>query len=112
MKAIKLILVIFTLMFLAFFSTVLFLKETTYQVKIEIEKPIKKVFSVFNNQDLMKEWMTDVKSVIPVNIKPGIVGSEYKMIVDNNGVEVEMNEKVLAFVPNKKVTLFLMQIIY
>ena len=106
MKAIKVILVIVTLMVLAFFSTGLFLKETTYQVKIEIEKPIKKVFSVFNNQDLMKEWMTDVKSVIPVNIKPGIVGSEYKMIVDNNGVEVEMNEKVLAFVPTKKVTLF------
>jgi uncharacterized membrane protein len=106
MKAIKVILVIVTLLVVVFFSTGLIVKETTYQVKIQIDKPIKKVFSVFNNQELMKEWMTDVKSVIPINIKPGIVGSEYKMILENQGKEVEMIEKVLAFIPNKKVTLF------
>lgn len=106
MKAVKIILGIVTLLVVVFFSTGLLVKETTYQVKIEIDKPLKKVFSVFNNQELMKEWLTDVKSIAPINVKPGIVGSEYKMIVENQGKEMVMNEKVLAFVPNKKVTLF------
>jgi len=106
MKAIKIILGIVTLLVIVFFSTGLIIKETTYQVKVEIDKPLKTVFSVFNNQALIKEWLTDIKSIAPINIKPGIVGSEYTLIVENQGKEMIMNEKVLAFVPNKKVTLF------
>ena len=106
MKGIKVILVIVSVLVVVFFSTGLIVKETTYQVKVEIDKPINTVFSVFNNQELMKEWLTDVKSVAPLIIKPGIVGSEYKMIVENQGKEMVMNEKVMAFIPNKKVTLF------
>ena len=61
MKGIKIILGIVTVLVIVFFSTGLIVKETTYQVRIEIEKPIDTVFSVFNNQELMKEWLTDVK---------------------------------------------------
>ena len=106
MKGVKVILGIITVLVIVFFSTGLIVKETTYQVKVEIDKPIDDVFSVFNNQELMKEWLTDLKSIAPINIKPGIVGSEYKMIVENQGVEMVLNEKVMAFIPNKKVTLF------
>ena len=106
MKGVKVILGIVTFLVVVFFSTGLLIKETSYQVKVEINKPLSEVFSTFNNQELMKEWLTDVISVAPINIKPGIVGSEYKMIVENGGREMVMNEKVLAFVPNKKVTLF------
>jgi len=106
MKGIKIILGIVTILVIVFFSTGLIVKETTYQVKVEIKKPLQTVFSVLNNQELMKEWLTDVKSVTPINVKPGIVGSEYKMIVENQGKEMVMNEKVIAFIPNKKVTLF------
>lgn len=106
MRAVKVILGIVTLLVVVFFSTGLIIKKTTYQVKIEIEKPVTEVFSTFNNQELLKEWMTDVKSVKPINIKSGTVGSEYEMTVVNQGKEIIMREKVLAFVPNKKVTLF------
>jgi uncharacterized protein YndB with AHSA1/START domain len=106
MKAVKVILGIVTVLVIVFFSTGLIVKETIYQVRVEIEKPINTVFSVFNNQELMKEWLPEITSITPINIKPGIVGSEYKMIVENQGKEIVMNEKVLAFIPNKKVTLF------
>ncbi|WKD84713.1 hypothetical protein KCTC32516_00047 [Polaribacter huanghezhanensis] len=106
MKGVKIILGIVTALVVVFFSTGLIIKETTYQVKVEIDKPLDAVFSVFNNQELMKEWLTDVKSITPISVKPGIVGSEYKMLVENQGKEMEMNEKVMAFIPNKKVTLF------
>ena len=106
MKAIKIILGIVTVLVIVFFSTGLLVKETSYQVKIEINKPISEVFTVFNDQDLMKQWMPSIKMIEPINVKPGIVGSEYKMTVENNGQLIVMNEKVLAYIPNKKVTLY------
>lgn len=106
MKAIKIILGIITVLVIIFFSTGLIVKETTYQVRVEINKPISEVFTAFNDQNSMKNWLPEVKSVEPINIKPGIVGSEYKMTVDNNGQIVVMREKVMAYVSNKKVTLF------
>ncbi len=106
MKAVKIILGIVTALVVVFFSTGLFVKETTYQVKVTINKPVSEVFTVFNDQEKMTVWLPEVKSIEPINIKPGIVGSEYKMTVDNNGQTVIMKEKVLAYVPNQKVTLF------
>jgi uncharacterized membrane protein len=106
MKAIKIILGIVTVLVIVFFSTGLLIKETTYQVKIEINKPLSEVFSVFNDQEKMSDWLPELKSIEPINVKPGIVGSEYKMTVDNKGQIVEMNEKVMAYILNKKVTLF------
>lgn len=106
MKAIKIILGVVTVLVILFFSTGLLVKETTYQVKVEIKKPLPEVFTVFNDQQKMMEWLPEVKSIDPVNVKPGVVGSEYKMTVDNNGQTIVMLEKVIAYIPNKKVTLF------
>jgi len=106
MKAIKIILGIVTVLMVIFFSTGLLVKETTYQVSIEINKPISEVFTVFNDQEQMKIWLPEVKSIEPINVNPGIVGSEYKMTVDNNGQIVVMTEKVMAYVTDKKITLF------
>lgn len=106
MKAIKIILGIVTVLVIIFFSTGLLVKETTYQVRVEINKPLSEVFTAFNDQESMKDWLPAVKSIEPINIKPGIVGSEYKMTVDNNGQTVIMTEKVMAYIPNQKVTLY------
>lgn len=107
MKAIKIILGIVTVLVIIFFSTGLIIKETTYQVKVEINKPIDEVFAEFNNQETIKEWMSDMKSFEVLNSKPGIVGNEYKLTFEKEGQTIEMKEKVMAYVPNKKVTLFI-----
>ncbi len=106
MKAIKIISGIVTVLVIIFFSTGLLVKETTYQVKVEIHKPLQEVFLAFNDQQKMMEWMPEVKAIEPISVKPGKVGSEYKMTVDNKGQAIVMTKKVMAFVPNKKVTLF------
>ena len=106
MKAVKIILGIVTAWVVVFFSTGLLVKETTYEVRVEIQKPLSEVFTAFNDQEKLLTWMPEIKSIEPINVKPGIVGSEYKIIVENQGKEMEMNEKVMAFIPNKKVTLF------
>ena len=106
MKAIKIILGIVTVIVILFFSTGLLVKQTTYQVKVEIHKPLSEVFLAFNDQQKMMEWIPEIKSIEPINVNPGVVGSEYKMTVVNNGQTIVMTEKVMAFVTNKKVTLF------
>ena len=104
MKAIKIILVIITLLVLVFFATGLLVKETNYTTEVAINKPLKEVFVVFEDPQTLKKWLPEVKSIEPIEVKEGKVGSSYKMIVENEGQEMVMIEKIIAYIPNEKMT--------
>ncbi|ARV13694.1 SRPBCC family protein [Polaribacter sp. SA4-12] len=106
MKTIKIILGIISVFVLAFFLTGLIVKETTYTAQVSVNKPISYVFKTFNNSENIKKWIPEVKSFEVVNKNPGKTGSVYKIVIDNNGQEITMTEKVMAYVENEKVTLF------
>ncbi|MCI2227734.1 SRPBCC family protein [Polaribacter sp. MSW13] len=106
MKTIKIILGIITALVLAFLATGLLVKETNYTAQVSVNKPIKEVFKTFNKTENIKNWIPEVKSFEIVNNNPGKTGSIYKIVVDNQGQEIEMTEKVIAYVENQKVTLF------
>ena len=106
MKKIKIILIIISTIVLVFLLTGLFVKETTYRAEVNVNKSIKVVFEIFNNSENIKNWVPEVKSFEIVNTNPGKTGSVYKIVIDNKGQEVTMTEKVMAYVPNEKVTLF------
>jgi uncharacterized protein YndB with AHSA1/START domain len=106
MKKIKIILIIISTIVVVFLLTGLVVKETTYIAEVTVNKSIKEVFEVFNNSENIKNWVPEVKSFEVVNKNPGKTGSVYKIVIDNKGQEVAMTEKVMAYVPNEKVTLF------
>lgn len=106
MKTIKIILGLVTTLSIVFFSTGLLFKETTYSTQVTIEKPIEEVFSLFNDNSKMTSWIPELKSIQPVEEKAGKTGSTYKIILENKGQELELTEKIMAFVPNEKVTLY------
>ncbi|MFQ3306740.1 MAG: hypothetical protein ACI9JT_002360 [Polaribacter sp.] len=106
MKTIKVILIIISILVLTFLATGLLVQQTTYAAKVSIEKPIADVFSNFMQIDSVQNWIPDIKSVKPVNINPGVTGSIYDVVVLNQGQEIVMTEKIMAYVPNEKVTLF------
>jgi uncharacterized protein YndB with AHSA1/START domain len=106
MKTIKVILGIISALVIAFFLTGLIVKETNYTAQVYINKPIKEVFTVFNQPGNVQKWIPEIKSIDTLNINPGFIGSKFKMVVNNQGQEITMTEKVLAYIPNKKVTLF------
>ncbi|WP_299051576.1 SRPBCC family protein [uncultured Polaribacter sp.] len=106
MKKIKIILVIITSLVVVFFLTGLVVKETNYSVKVSIEKPINEVFEAFNASGNLKKWIPEIKSIDTITLNHGKIGSQFKMVVENNGEEITMTEKILAYVPNQKVTLF------
>ena len=106
MKTIKVILIIISTLVVAFLATGLLVQQTNYSATVSIDKPIDEVFSNFMQIDSVKNWIPDIKSVKPVNINPGITGSIYDVVVLNQGQEIAMTEKIMAYVLNEKVTLF------
>ena len=106
MKTIKVILIIISVFVVAFLLTGLIVKETTYTAQVSVNKPISAVFKTFNNSENIKKWIPEVKSFEVVSENPGKTGSVYKIVIDNQGQDITMTEKVMAFVENEKVTLF------
>lgn len=107
MKRIKIILGIIITIAIIFLSTGLIFKETAYTTEVKVNKPIDEVFNLFNDSSQISNWITDLKSIDPIDVKPEKTGSTYKMVVENkNGEEITLQEKIIAYVPNEKVTLF------
>ena len=106
MKTIKIILGIITFFVVGFLLTGLLVKETSYSAEVSVNKPITEVFKTFNNSGNIKKWIPEIKSFEVVNNNPGKIGSVYKIVIDANGQEITMTEKVKAYVENEKVTLF------
>jgi predicted small secreted protein len=106
MKVIKIILGIIIAFSLAFFATGLIVKETTYTAEVSLKKPVKEVFKEFNDAGNIKNWIPEIKSFEVVNENVGKTGSVYKIVVMAEDQEITMTEKVMAFVPNEKITLF------
>ena len=106
MKTIKVILIIISTFIVIFLLTGLIVKETTYTAEVSIDKSVDEVFTAFNNSEDVNNWIPEVQSFEVVNENPGKIGSIYKIVVLNQGQEITMTEKVLAYVPNEKVTLF------
>lgn len=106
MKTVKIILGIVIALSFVFLGTGLVIKENRYEASVEVDKPLSEVFQKFNDMSKIKQWIPEIKSIDTLNFNPGITGSKFKMVVDNQGEEVTMEEKVLAYIKNEKVTLF------
>jgi uncharacterized membrane protein len=106
MKTVKIILGIIIALTIVFFATGLFVKETNYTAEVSVNKAIKDVFETFNESENIKNWIPEITSFEVVNDNPGKTGSVYKIVVENQGQEITMTQKVLAYVPDEKVTLF------
>ena len=106
MKTIKIILGIIIALVLVFFATGLLVKETNYKAQVSVNESLTEVFTTFNNTENVKNWILEIKTVETINENVGKTGSSYKIVLDNQGQEITMTEKVVAYVPNEKVTLF------
>lgn len=106
MKTIKIILGIISLFIVVFFGTGLLIKETNYTTQVSVNKPVADVFEAFNNLENKTKWIPEIKSYEPINENIGKTGSEYQMIIENEDQKIIISEKIMAFVPNEKVTFF------
>lgn len=105
MKRIKIILGVIIAITLVFLVTGLIVKDIKYSAEVEIDKPIGEVFRLFQDVETRKKWMPEIKSIDSIKVTPQKLGSTYKVIVDNQGENLEVIEKIKAYIPNEKVTL-------
>lgn len=106
MKTVKIIISIISVLTLAFLATGIVIKETTYAAEVTIDKPISLVFKEFNKYENTKNWIAEIKSFETVNENFGKTGSVYNIIIENQGQEIKMSQRILAYVPNEKVTFY------
>lgn len=105
MKMLKKSGLILLIVFLAFIGLGLFLNNQEYQLETNINRPVSEVFQLFNDYNRISEWLTEVKSFEPITETENKIGSEYRMIVDNDGKIVELIETVTAYKENELVEL-------
>lgn len=106
MKTVKIVLGILILLTVAFFCTGLVIKENTYKHEITINKPISETFEIFSDQSLVKEWIPEITNIEEIDMKPEMVGSVYRVTMNNEGVVLSKKETILAYVKNQKVTYY------
>lgn len=106
MKTIKIILGIISTFIIVFFATGLIIKETNYTTQVSVNKPITDVFASFNNLENKTKWIPEIKSYEIINQNTGMTGSEYQMVIKNKDQNITISERIMAFVPNEKVTFF------
>lgn len=88
---------------LGFLSLGLFYPSVTYQTEGKINRPVEEVFAFYNDVDKLQEWIPEIKSIEKLKLTPEKVGSEYRMVVLNNGQKTEMLQTITDYELNKKV---------
>jgi hypothetical protein len=82
---------------IVFFSIGLFTPEVSYTNRISIQASPEKSFTLFCDTSLMKEWMPGFTSV---ELKKGdgkSKGSEWRLVLTQDGQEFEMKETILEY---------------
>ena len=107
MKTVKIIITLLIILTVLFFGTGLIIKESSYTSKIIINESLEKTFSTFTDLSAKTQWNPEYNAIEVVELKPGITGSIYNIKVLHNNQTTIIREKVLAYVKNEKITLFI-----
>ncbi|MDG1423289.1 MAG: SRPBCC family protein, partial [Flavobacteriaceae bacterium] len=107
MKTVKIIITLLIILTVLFFGTGLIIKESSYTSKIIINEPLEKTFSTFTDLSAKTQWNPEYNAIEVIELKPGITGSIYNIKVLHNNQITIIREKVLAYVKNEKITLFI-----
>jgi len=107
MKTVKIIITLLIILTVLFFGTGLIIKESSYTSRIIINEPLEKTFSTFTDLSAKTQWNPEYNAIEVIELKPGITGSIYNIKVLHNNQTTIIREKVLAYVKNEKITLFI-----
>lgn len=93
------------LIVIVFFCLGLINPNVNYTAEVTVNKPLAETFRKFNDPGTLGKWIPEMKSIEILEIKPGMVGTKMKMIIENEGQTMELFEEVTAFEDQKLVGL-------
>jgi uncharacterized membrane protein len=102
MKILKALLVIVLLIFFAVFvASFLTPSEYKINVAVTVDANVEKSFSIFNDESNMQEWITGFVSLEKISGENNQVGSTYRVVMQDDGREMEMIETITTFKENE-----------
>jgi len=104
-KILKYVLGIVWLLLTVFLLAGLLFPQVKYDAQTSVNLPLSETFTLFNDIEKTKEWIPEIQSITPVKETPDIIGSQHKMVIQNEGTAMEMLETVTDYQVNKKVVL-------
>jgi uncharacterized membrane protein len=103
-KFLKYFLIIVATLVVIFFSLGFLFRQHEYTISTIVNAPVEKTFAIFNDTTKLGEWLTGFKSMENIRGKPNEVGSKWKVVFEENGSEISMNETIVAFKENELVS--------
>lgn len=73
----------------------------SYQMSIDINQPVEKVFAFLDDSHHATEWIDGLESIEALTEGGNRVGAKSKHIYHENGQVIEMIEETLIYEPNK-----------
>ena len=96
MKILKYALGIIAILLIGFLLMGVFKPEISYTNEITVDKSIKEAWGVMQDESKTKDWVTGMKSMELVSGDNNEVGSVRKIIMENNGKEMEIMETLMT----------------
>jgi len=104
-RILKILTFLVIILMLGFLSMGLMVPQVDYESSAEVEGSVKDVFDLYNDMDKIDQWIPTIKSIKPLKETDSKIGSVYEMVIDNDGAEIKMKEKVLDYKDGELVAL-------
>lgn len=97
MKVLKIVLFILLLLALIFLTLGFFFPKVMYDNQIVVNGSQTEVWNKFNDITNSPNWITGIKSIEAIRVTPDTLGSMFKMVVEDNGRVIELEELVTGY---------------
>jgi len=104
-RILKILTFLILFLMIGFLSMGFFVPQVNYESSGEVVGKVADVFALYNDKDQIDQWIPTIKSIKPLKETQNIKGSVYEMVIDNEGSEITMKEKVLDYKEGEMVSL-------
>jgi hypothetical protein len=107
MKIFKYTALFFLALLILFFGCGIVVSEIKYTNRVVVNKDCENSFKVFNDTSMMKEWLQGFVSLQLVKGEYMQEGSKYRLILEQDGDQYEMDETLISVMENRHCSFFL-----
>ncbi len=107
MRIIRYFIYLIAILVILFFALGVINPQVKYSHDVTIERPIELTWEVFMNEELMYQWIPNLKSIELIAGKKNGLGSKYRMIVEDDGKEYEIIETITEIDKHYKISILL-----
>lgn len=94
---------LFVVLGLFYLLLILAVPATEFETRVEIDRPVAETWAVFMDASLAPAWMTGLAAIETLEGSPGTIGSRHRLVFDQDGQRIELEERVTRLVPEREI---------